>query len=119
MRAALGLAPAERRAADTPPANPAPVQTPVEVAGIAVTLRVQRRLALRTMALLIGALMLLPIGLALVPGLEHVRLVGIPVSWLLLGVAAYPALLLLAAHHRRAVDRLEGALARREASAPD
>jgi hypothetical protein len=80
------------------------------VTSLAIVMRVQRRLAIRTMSMLFGGLVLIPLILALATGLNDVRLGSVPVVWLLLGGVAYPALWLLAAHHRRAVDRLDRAL---------
>jgi hypothetical protein len=74
---------------------------------VAVALRAQRRLATRTMAVLLGALLLLPLLLAVLPALD------VGESWALLGVAAYPLLLGLAVRHRRATDRLESEIERR------
>lgn len=67
----------------------------------------QLRIALRTLlllAVLLGGL----IGVAaLFPALDQVRLFGIPASWVLIGAAPYPALLLIGALHVRAAERAE------------
>lgn len=115
MRAALGLPPSGL--APAPPARAA--SSPDELAraqlpALAITLRVQRRLAIRTMSVLIGSLLLVPPALVAAPSLERLRVAGVPVLWLLLGVGVYPALLLLASRHRRAADRLETELDRRD-----
>jgi len=73
------------------------------------------------MATLLISLVAVPGVLAAWPGLSRFRLDGVPVVWVVLGGAAYPALLLLAHHHRQAADRLEAALTQRDglAGAPE
>lgn len=56
----------------------------------------QRRLALFSMAVLVLFVLGLPLLLALVPQLARVRLGDVPLTWLLLGAAPYPALLAMA-----------------------
>lgn len=111
-RAALGLPRAQGA-----PARPA-VSMPAsgeDAAALAVTMRVQRNLALRTMTLLLGGLVLLAVVLAVAPNLSSIRIASVPLVWIVLGAAVYPLLLLLAARHRRSVDQLEQALLAREA----
>jgi hypothetical protein len=43
----------------------------------------------------------------LFPGLDEIRLLGIPVSWLSLAVLPYPALALLAGWQLRRAERAE------------
>jgi hypothetical protein len=114
-RAALGLPPAA--GGEMPAVEDRVVAA--DNAGLAVTMRVQRNLAFRTMAMLLGALILVPLVLAGAPVLVRLRVGSVPLSWLVLGVAFYPLLLLLAVRHRRAVDRLEAALAARQARGSD
>ena len=67
-------------------------------------LRAQLWLALRyllVLALVVGAL---PLAFYLLPGLAGVRLLGVPLSWLLLGVAAYPFLFLLGRGYLRRAE---------------
>ncbi len=113
MRSALGLPPSAL-SGEQQPAEAAPASAEATLPALAVTLRVQRRLAIRTMSILIGALLLAPLLLAVLPGLARLHIGAIPLVWILLGVLAYPALLLLAHHHRRTADRLEAALALRD-----
>jgi uncharacterized MnhB-related membrane protein len=83
---------------------------PSAVAGspaVAVALRAQRRLAARTMVVLLAAIVVAPLLLAMLPA------PGVAVSWAMLGVAVYPALWWLAVRHRRATDRLESEIERR------
>ncbi len=58
-------------------------------------LREQLRLALRILALLVVSVGSLPLVFHLAPGLADVRLLGVPLAWLLLGVLVYPFLILL------------------------
>lgn len=79
---------------------------PNEEAARALLVR-QRRLALRTLALL-GLVLFGVSGLiAALPALDRHTVAGWPVSWLLLAVATYPLLLLLALTHVRAAERAE------------
>ncbi len=55
------------------------------------------------LALLLG----LPGVFALFPGLDDVRLFGIPLSWLMIAVLPYPAMALLARWQLRRAERLE------------
>ncbi|WP_207957404.1 hypothetical protein [Streptomyces sp. YIM 98790] len=67
----------------------------------------QRRLAVRTLALLITLLFGLSGVLALSPALDQVSLYGMPVSWLMLMTGSYPVLLLIGLLHVRAAERIE------------
>jgi hypothetical protein len=68
----------------------------------------QRRRALGPLLLLFAMLLGLPAALALLPGPEAVRLLGVPVSWLALAILPYPLLLGLARwqlHRAESVER--------------
>ncbi|SFB82508.1 sodium/substrate symporter small subunit [Streptomyces aidingensis] len=67
----------------------------------------QRRLAVRTLVLLIALLFGLSGILAVSPGLDRVTLFGAPVSWLMLMTGSYPVLLVIAFLHVRAAERIE------------
>ena len=69
--------------------------------------RRQLRLAVAPLALLFAGIFGLPLLFALLPALDTIRLLGIPVSWLALAVLPYPALALLAAWHLRRAERTE------------
>jgi hypothetical protein len=58
-------------------------------------LREQLRLALRVLATLFATVGALPLVFYLWPGLAEVRMLGVPLSWLLLGVLVYPWFLIL------------------------
>lgn len=69
--------------------------------------RRQLRLAVAPLAFLFAGILGLPLLFALFPGLDEVRLLGIPVSWLALAVLPYPALALLAGWQLRRAERAE------------
>ncbi|WP_020670984.1 hypothetical protein [Amycolatopsis nigrescens] len=69
--------------------------------------RAQRGPGLLALALLFGLLLALPLLFALWPELDGLRLLGIPVSWLLLAVLPYPAMVLLARWQLRRAERIE------------
>jgi uncharacterized membrane protein (DUF485 family) len=69
--------------------------------------RRQRAAAWPALICLFGLVFGLPIVLATMPVLASVRLAGIPVSWLVLGVLPYPAMLVLAAWQLRRAERIE------------
>ncbi len=70
-------------------------------------LRAQLRLA--TLVLLaVGVLVAgLPLLFLLVPGLVHVQVLGMPLSWVLLAFAVYPFLVFLGWRYVRAAERNE------------
>ena len=70
-------------------------------------LREQLRLALGVLAGLAVTLGALPLAFHAVPALTDVHLVGVPLGWLLLGVAAYPWLLVLGWLYVRRAERNE------------
>jgi hypothetical protein len=72
-----------------------------------VLYRRQRAAAWPALACLFGLVFGLPLVLATLPALDGVRLAGIPVSWLLLGVLPYPAMLVIAAWQLRRAERIE------------
>jgi hypothetical protein len=108
-RSALGLpasgAPALRRVVRG--------RGPGELSALAVSLRVQRRLAVRTMAVLFLAAAGGPLLFAVLGSADSLRVFDIPVTWLVLGALVYPALYVLAKRHADAADRLEDELEQR------
>ncbi|CUR60581.1 conserved hypothetical protein [metagenome] len=58
-------------------------------------LRAQLRLALLTLSPVVGLAVGLPLAFQLVPSLGDVRLAGVPVAWVVLGVLVYPLLFVL------------------------
>jgi hypothetical protein len=69
--------------------------------------RRQLRYALTVLGLLSALLLGLPLVLAGAPGLDTVRLAGIPVSWLAVAVLPFPLLALLAGWQLRKAERAE------------
>jgi hypothetical protein len=68
---------------------------------------VQLRYALVVLGLLAALLLGLPLLLAALPGLDDVRLAGVPVSWIAVAVLPYPLLVLLASWQLRSAERVE------------
>jgi hypothetical protein len=82
-------------------------QTGVGEALVRGLVRAQLALALRLSVVVGIGLGLLPLLFALVPGLAEVRVLGIALPWLLLGVLAYPFLLVVGWVHVRVAERNE------------
>lgn len=74
-------------------------------------LREQLWLAVRTLAVVVLTIGLVPVLFHVLPGLAEVRVGPVPVVWLVLGVATYPFLLLLAWRYVRRAERNEEAFA--------
>ncbi|MET0525647.1 MAG: hypothetical protein ABWZ91_12655 [Nocardioides sp.] len=70
-------------------------------------LREQMWLALRIVAVLTVTIGSLPLVFHLVPGLTDVDLLGMPLSWLLLGIVVYPVLVLLGWRYVHRAERNE------------
>ena len=71
-------------------------------------MRAQLRLAGYVVLLLAGSIGLLPVLLRILPA-DRLHLLGVPLPWLLLGVAVYPWLLVLAWWYVRRAERNEAA----------
>jgi hypothetical protein len=69
--------------------------------------RRQRKLAVAPLVLLFIGILGLPLIFALVPALDEIRLLGIPLSWLTLAVLPYPALTLLAGWQLKRAEQAE------------
>jgi hypothetical protein len=82
-------------------------QTGVGDALVRGLVRAQLALALRLSVVVGIAFGLLPLLFALVPGLARVTVLGIALPWLLLGVLAYPFLLVVGWVHVRVAERNE------------
>lgn len=74
-------------------------------------LRAQLWLGVRVLLLLALGVGSLPLLFALVPPLADVRLLSIPLAWLVLGVAVYPYLYLLGRYYVVRAERNEAAFA--------
>ena len=70
-------------------------ETPMGAIYMRSLLREQLRLALRILLVLGLTVGTLPLLFHLAPGLADVRLLGVPLAWLLLGVLVYPWLIVL------------------------
>ena len=70
-------------------------------------LRAQLRLGLIVLGVLASVLLGLPLLFALVPATRSLQVIGLPLPWVVLGVALYPAMVLLAAWFDRHAGRLE------------
>lgn len=67
----------------------------------------QRRRAAGAIGLLLALLLGLPALLAVLPWLGTVRLLGIPLTWLVLGVVPFPVMVLLAWRQLRHAENAE------------
>lgn len=84
-------------------------QSPIGEVYMRSLIRAQLRLAasvLGVLALTVGAL---PLAFRHLPGVFEVRLLGVPLSWVLLGFLVYPWLALLAWWYVRSAERNERA----------
>jgi hypothetical protein len=82
-------------------------QTPIGEVLVTGLIRTQLALAVRLSLVGVAVFGIQPLLFALAPGLAHVRIVGLPLPWLLLGVLAYPAILGIALAYVRAAQRNE------------
>jgi hypothetical protein len=98
--------PARRR---TPAARTRDIDAETRLGGIYMRslLREQLRLAAGVLVALALTLGLLPLLFHLVPDLTGVQVLGLPLPWLLLGVLAYPLLVLLGWLYVRRAERNE------------
>jgi hypothetical protein len=70
-------------------------------------IRAQFGLTLGFIALTVGALISLPLVVALMPWLAHKHVLGLPFSLAVLGVAVYPVLVLIGLAYTRLAERTE------------
>jgi len=76
--------------------------------GRALTLyHAQRRRAAAPLVLMFAGMFGLPLVFAVFPGLDHARLAGIPLSWIVIVLLPYPGLVILARWHLRRAERIE------------
>ncbi|HYN30063.1 MAG TPA: hypothetical protein VES95_09360 [Dermatophilaceae bacterium] len=74
---------------------------------LAGLMRAQLRLTLQVLAVAAAAVGGFPLLLLAVPATRTLAVAGIPFPWLVLGVAVYPAVYLLARWYTRQAERLE------------
>nr|WP_218876879.1 hypothetical protein [Nocardioides marinisabuli] len=84
-------------------------ETPLGTLYLGSLLREQLWLAVRTLVVLVLGLGVLPVLFVLAPGLTEVQVLGLPLAWLLLGVLAYPFLVLLGWRYLRRAESNEDA----------
>ncbi|WAX56954.1 hypothetical protein M6B22_20885 [Jatrophihabitans cynanchi] len=100
---------AARRGAARPPVREIDEQTALGEVYMRSLIRSQRRLAV-TVCGGVGVLLVgIALAGALAPRFATVRVLGLPLPWLLLGVLIYPALIALAAYAVRQAERNEQA----------
>ena len=101
--------PPRRRAGGVRPAGTREIDAGTELGAVYMRslLREQRRLAVRVLVVLVLTVGVLPLLFHLVPALGDVRVLGVPVPWLLLGVLVYPWLLLLGWRYVRRAEANE------------
>src|SRR5690349_24689068 len=90
-RVVLGEAAARRRPADRPGADLAE-QTPVGEALVKGLVRAQLALALRLALLVVTGLGALPLLFVAAPGVAGVKVLGVNLPWVVLGVLSFPFL---------------------------
>lgn len=69
--------------------------------------RAQRRRAVAPLVLMFAGMLGLPLVFAALPGLDHARFAGIPLSWIVIALLPYPGLVLLARWQLRRAERIE------------
>lgn len=70
-------------------------------------MRAQLRLAALVLLSLAGTVGAIPVAYWLFPSLDEVRVLGMPLAWVLLGFAVYPVLVALGWLYVRAAERTE------------
>lgn len=93
----------------TPVSRTVDIDTQTRLGGVYLgsLLREQLRLALRILAVLAVTVGSLPLLFYVAPQLSDVHLLGMPLAWLLLGIAVYPLLLLLGWRYVQRAERIE------------
>jgi len=100
-------APAAGRRRRTTVVSEIDAQTEVGAVYMRSLVRSQLRLALGLTTVLLLTVGVLPLLLATVPWLQHGRVWGIPISWIVLGAGCYPVLIALAVVYLRRAERNE------------
>lgn len=89
--------------------RPTPTATDVGSAYVRSLMRSQLKLALYCVTAFLGLLGLFVVGLNYFPELGEVRIVGVPLNWLLLGFGVYPLIVTTAVIYSRSARRNEAA----------
>ena len=100
---------AARRGPNRPVSREIDEQTELGEIYMSSLIRSQRRLALAACATTATILLGIALAGALVPRFAELRLLGVPLPWLLLGVVIYPVLIGLAGYLARQAERNERA----------
>jgi hypothetical protein len=82
-------------------------QTRIGELFMSALLRAQLRLAAKMILALLVLVGGIPVAWWLFPGLGDVRVLGVPLAWVLLGIGVYPFLLLLGWLYVRSAERNE------------
>jgi hypothetical protein len=98
---------AARRVPVRPPSHEIGEQTDVGEVYMGSLISSQRRLAVLICGLVAGLLAGIALVGALAPQLDAVRVVGIPLPWVVLGVGVYPVLIAVAVYTVRQAERNE------------
>lgn len=70
-------------------------------------MRMQLMLSIRLLLLIVVVLVSIPLAFLLVPVLGTINILGLPLPWLLLGLAVYPFFVAVAWFYNRSADRTE------------
>lgn len=98
---------AARRSGGYVPRGELRAMTPIGALYLRSLIRSQLRLSFVVLAGLGLAIGLLPVLAVVSPKVVHVRVLGLPLPWLVLGVLVFPAMVGAAAWYVRAVERTE------------
>jgi hypothetical protein len=105
-RVVLGDATAQRRSAD-PARTDLAEQTPVGEALVKGLVRAQLALALRLSLVVLAGLGALPLLFAVAPAVGGLKIFGVNLPWVLLGVLSFPFLVLVGAAYVHWAERNE------------
>jgi len=95
VRVVLGEVARDRRRPVSPPADHLTAETPVGDALVRGLMRAQLALALRLAVVVLTGLGGLPLLFAVAPAVAQVKVFGVALPWLLLGIVAYPFLIVV------------------------
>jgi hypothetical protein len=82
-------------------------QTELGAVYVRSLIRAQLRLAVVSCGIVVLVVVLLPLTFALAPALAAVKLVGVPLPWLVLGLGVHPLWISAAAGHVHRAERAE------------
>ena len=102
-------APAAGRRRRTTVSREIDAQSPVGEVYMRSLVRSQLRLALGLLTVLVLTVGALPLLFVLVPWLQHGRVLGVPLAWLILGAGCYPVVIVLGIVYVRRAERNERA----------